>query len=208
MAPPKAVIFDIGNVLMHWNPEGFYDRRLGEAGRRRFFAETGIEAMNLAIDAGAPFRATVEAHAAAYPAWSEEILCWYHNWIEMAAPRIEGSIALLRALRAKGVPVWALTNFGDDSFAYAQTQYEFLSEFDRAFVSARMGVIKPDPVIYAQVEAEGGLAPDEMIFTDDRPENIDAAAARGWRVHLFTDWQGWADRLVAEGLLSRSEAGR
>ena len=78
----------------------------------------------------------------------------------------------------------------------------------RAFVSARMGVIKPDSAIYAQVEAEGGLAPDEMIFTDDRPENIDAAAARGWRVHLFTDWQGWADRLVAEGLLSRSEAGR
>lgn len=207
MTRPEAVVFDIGNVLMHWDPEGFYDRRLGEAGRRQLFAETGVEAMNAAIDAGAPFRATVEAHAAAHPVWSEHILCWYHNWIEMAAPRIEGSIALLRALRAKGVPVLALTNFGADTFAYALTQYDFLSEFDRAFVSGHMGVIKPDAEIYRQMEAATGIQPDRLIFTDDRPENIEAAAARGWRVHLFTGWQGWAERLITEGLLTREEAG-
>ena len=207
MTQPEAVVFDIGNVLMYWNPEGFYDKRLGEAERRRLFAETDVEEMNMRIDAGAPFRATVEAHAAAHPDWSEHILCWYHNWVEMAAPRIEGSIALLRALRAKGVPVLALTNFGDDTFAYAQSQHDFLSEFDRAFVSGRMGVIKPDAEIYRQLEAETGIAPDRLIFTDDKPENIDAAAARGWRVHLFTGWQGWAERLVNEGLLTRGEAG-
>lgn len=207
MLQPQAVIFDIGNVLMRWNPEGFYDSRLGEAERRRMFAETGIEEMNIRVDAGAPFRATVEAHAALYPAWSEQILWWHEHWIEMAAPRIEGSIALLRALRAKGVPVMALTNFGDDSFTYAQTQYDFLNEFDRAFVSARMGVIKPDPEIYRRVEEETGMAPDRLLFADDKKENTDAAAARGWRVHLFTDWQGWAERLVAEGLLTPKEAG-
>jgi len=207
MTQPDAVVFDIGNVLLHWNPEGFYDRRLGEAGRKRLFAETGIEAMNAAVDAGAPFRATVEAHAAAHPDWAEDILCWYHNWIEMASPRIEGSIALLRALRAKGVPVWALTNFGIDTFAHALTQYDFLGEFDRAFVSGHMGVIKPDAEIYRQLEEETGIAPDRLLFTDDRAENIEAAAARGWRVHLFTGWQGWAVRLVDEGLLTQSEAG-
>lgn len=207
MTRPEAVVFDIGNVLMHWNPEGFYDARLGEAGRRRLFAETGIEAMNVAIDAGAPFRATVEAHAAAHPDWAEDILCWYHNWIEMASPRIEGSIALLRALRAKRVPVLALTNFGDDSFTYAQSQYDFLNEFDRAFVSARMGMIKPEAEIYRQLEEAMGLAPERLIFTDDKAENIEAAAARGWRVHLFTGWQGWAGRLVDEGLLTKTEAG-
>ncbi|WP_103332264.1 HAD family hydrolase [Pseudotabrizicola formosa] len=207
MTRPEAVVFDIGNVLMSWDPEGFYDRRLGEAGRRRLFAETGIEAMNVAIDAGAPFRATVEAHAQAHGAWRDEILCWYHNWIEMAAPRIEGSIALLRALRGKGVPVLALTNFGDDSFTYAQSQYDFLNEFDRAFVSARMGASKPEPEIYRQMEEATGIAPERLIFTDDKAENIEAAAARGWRVHLFTGWQGWAARLVDEGLLTKTEAG-
>jgi 2-haloacid dehalogenase len=207
MAQPRAVIFDIGNVLMHWNPEGFYDGRLGTEGRCRLFAETNIEEMNLRIDAGAPFLATVEAHAAGHPAWAEQIMWWYHHWIDMAAPRIEGSIALLRALRAKGVPVLALTNFGDDSFTYAQSQYDFLNEFDHAFVSARMGVIKPDPEIYRQVEMATGLAPGHLLFTDDKPENIAAAAARDWQVHLFEGWQGWARRLVHEGLLTEQEAG-
>lgn len=127
----QAVVFDIGNVLIEWNPVAFYDREIGAEARSRLFAETQIEAMNLAIDAGAPFRATVQAHAAAHPAWSREILWWHDRWIEIASPRIERSIRLLRRLRAKGVPVFALTNFGTDSFAYAQTQYDFLNEFDR-----------------------------------------------------------------------------
>ncbi len=204
---PEAVVFDIGNVLIRWNPEGFYDARLGEETRRAMWAETQIEAMNLAVDAGAPFRATVEALAARHPRWGDEILWWYDHWIEMASPRIDGSIALLRRLRAKGVPVFALTNFGDDSFTYAQSQYDFLAEFDRAYVSARMGVIKPDPAIYALLEADCGIAPEALIFVDDRPENIEAAMARGWKGHVFDGWQGWATRLVAEGLLTSQEAG-
>ena len=204
---PEAVVFDIGNVLIEWNPERFYDSRLGEAGRRALFAETGIEAMNLRVDAGAPFRATVEAHAAAHPKWAAQILWWYDHWIEMASPRIEGSITCLRALRAKGVPVFALTNFGDDSFDYAQSQYDFLREFDRFYVSARLGAIKPDPAIYEVVERDSGIAPGALIFADDKAENVAAALARGWKAHQFTGWQGWATRLVAEGLLTKAEAG-
>lgn len=203
---PEAVVFDIGNVLIEWNPERFYDGHLGPEGRRRLFAEVDLHAMNAAVDAGAKFRETVEATAAAHPAWSDAILCWYHRWIEMASPRIEQSIALMRRLRGKGVPVFALTNFGIDSFAYAQTQYDFLNEFDHAYVSGHMGVIKPDPAIYAMVEAHCGLPPDRLIFADDRPENIAAACARGWQGHLFEGPQGWADRLVAAGLLTADEA--
>ena len=125
----------------------------------------------------------------------------------MASPRIEGAIALLRALRAKGVPVFALTNFGIHSFAYAQTQYDFLTEFDRLFVSGHMGVTKPDPRIYAMVEDGCALPPDSLLFTDDRADNIAAAEARGWRCHRFDGWQGWARRLVTEELLTEQEAG-
>lgn len=206
MTPPLAVVFDIGNVLIEWNPERFYDSRLGPAGRARMFAEVDLHAMNDRIDAGAPFRATVYETADANPAWSEQIRWWYDHWIDMASPRIEHSITLLRRLRQKGVPVFALTNFGIDSFAYAQTQYDFLSEFDRAYVSGHMGVIKPDPAIYAMVEQDCGLAPDALIFTDDRACNIAAAHAAGWRTHHFTGPAGWAARLVAEGLLTKDEA--
>lgn len=204
---PEAVIFDIGNVLTHWAPEAFYDRVIGEDRRRALFAEVDLVGTNEAIDGGAPFRESIYALADRHPEWSAEVRMWHDRWIELASPRIYGSIRLQRALRAKGVPVFALTNFGRESFAAAIPQMDFLSDFDRTYVSGELGVMKPDPEIYAIVERDCGIAPDRLIFTDDRADNIDAAARRGWRTHLFTDWQGWARRLVAEGLLTEQEAG-
>jgi 2-haloacid dehalogenase len=203
---PEAVIFDIGNVLTCWQPEAFYDRMIGDARRRALFAAVDLHGMNLRIDAGALFRETIYAEAEKHPDWAPEIRWWYDHWIDLASPRIEGSIALLRALRAKGVPVFSLTNFGSYSYEEARTRLDFLSEFDREYVSGRMGVIKPDPQIYAMVEADCGIAPDRLLFTDDKAENIVAAARRGWRTHQFESWQGWAARLVAEGLLTKEEA--
>ncbi|NUB46365.1 HAD family phosphatase [Fertoebacter nigrum] len=204
---PSAVVFDIGNVLITWNPERFYDAQLGEARRRELFAAVDLHGMNDRIDAGALFRETIYELADQTPEWATEIRWWHDHWIDMAAPRIEHSIALLRALRAKGVPVFALTNFGIHSFAYAKTQYDFLGEFDRAYVSGHMGVIKPDPRIFEMVEQDCGIAPEALLFTDDRADNIAAATARGWQVHLFAGPQGWATRLVAAGLLTAEEAG-
>jgi 2-haloacid dehalogenase len=204
---PEAVIFDIGNVLTRWQPEAFYDRVIGEDRRRALFTAVDLHAMNLRIDAGALFRETIYAEADQHPEWATEIRWWYDRWIELASPRIEGSIALQRALRAKGVPVFALTNFGEYSFAEALPQMDFLTEFDRLYVSGRMKVVKPDPQIYAMVEADCGIAPDRLLFVDDKAENITAAARHGWRTHQFESWQGWAARLVAEGLLTQAEAG-
>ena len=204
---PEAVVFDIGNVLIEWNPERFYDGRIGEEARQKLFADVDLHGMNEAIDAGALFKETIYEWAEIHPAWAQEIRCWFDHWIDMASPRIEGSIALLRALRAKGIPVYALTNFGIHSFAYAQTQYDFLAEFDKAYVSGRLGVTKPSDAIYAAVEQDCQIAPGHLIFTDDKVENISVAAKRGWKTHLFTDWKGWARRLVEEGLLSSKEAG-
>lgn len=203
----EAVIFDIGNVLTRWQPEAFYDRVLGEARRRALFDAVDLHRMNELIDEGALFRETIYDWAERNPDWAPEVRMWYDRWIELASPRIEGSIALQRALRAKGVPVFALTNFGRHSFEEAMPKLDFLAEFDRHYVSGRMGVIKPDPRIYAMVEEDCAIAPGRLLFTDDKPENIAAAAARGWGTHLFTDWQGWAARLVAEGLLTEKEAG-
>lgn len=202
----EAVIYDIGNVLIEWQPERYYDARLGAERRRALFAAVDLHAMNEAIDAGGLFRETVYDCAARHPEWEEEIRWWYDHWIELASPRIEQSITLLRRLRAKGIPVFALTNFGDDAFAYAQTQYEFLNEFDRAYVSGRMRVTKPAPAIYAMVEEDCGLPPGALLFTDDRAENIAVAQARGWQTHLFTGPKGWAARLVAAGVLTETEA--
>jgi 2-haloacid dehalogenase len=201
-----AVVFDIGRVLIHWDPEGFYDREIGPAARRRLFAEVDLHGANLAIDGGAPFRAAIYGLADRHPDWAREIRWWHDRWIELASPAIPHSVRLLRALRARGVPVFALTNFGDDSFAAATHHYPFFAEFDRAYVSGRLRLLKPDPAIYATVESGCGIAPDRLFFTDDKAENIAAAAARGWQVHLFDGAAGLAARLVAAGLLTEAEA--
>ena len=207
MLQPQAVIFDIGNVLTSWQPEAFYDRVIGADRRQALFAAVDLHGMNEAIDAGALFRETIYDWADRTPDWAPEIRMWYDRWDELASPRIDGSIRLQRALRAKAVPVFALTNFGRNSWDEALPKLDFLSEFDRTYVSGVMGVTKPDPRIYAMVEADCGIAPAALLFTDDKAENITAAARRGWRTHQFEGWRGWAARLVAEGLLTKSEAG-
>jgi 2-haloacid dehalogenase len=204
---PEAVIFDIGNVLTQWQPEAFYDRVIGPDQRRRLFAEVDLHGMNALVDDGALFRETIYDWAERHPAWAPEIRFWYDRWIELASPRIEGSIALLRALRQRGVPVFCLTNFGSYSYEEARQKLDFLGEFDREYVSGRLKVSKPDPRIYQAVEKDCGIAPGRLLFTDDKAENVTAAARRGWRTHQFETWQGMARRLVAEGLLTDTEAG-
>ena len=176
MLQPQAVIFDIGNVLTRWQPEAFYDRVIGEDRRRALFAAVDLHGMNDRVDEGALFRETIYDWAEANPDWAPEIRMWYDRWIELASPRIEGSIRLQRALRARGVPVFALTNFGRYSFEEALPRMDFLMDFDRLYVSGVMGVIKPDPRIYQMVEQDCGLPPESLLFTDDRADNITAAA--------------------------------
>lgn len=204
----RAVIYDIGNVLIEWQPERLYDAVIGQAARERMFAALDLHGMNDLIDRGAPFRETIYGWADRNPEWGDEIRMWHDRWIEMASPPIPHSLALLRALRGKGLPVFALSNFGIGSFDFALTHYPFLNEFDRKYISGHMGVTKPDPEIYRKVEADCGLPPESLLFVDDRADNIAAAQARGWQVHLFDGPAGWASRLVAEGLLTVSEAAK
>lgn len=203
---PQAVIFDIGNVLIEWQPERFYDRVIGENRRREMFAEIDLHAMNDIVDLGGNFIETIYATANANPKWRDEIRMWHDNWIEMASPAIPHSVRLMQVLQAKAIPVFSLTNFGIQSFDFAAIHYPFLRNFDRHYISGHMQVIKPDPKIYDMVEADCGVGPDALIFTDDRPDNIAMAASRGWMTHLFEGPQGWANRLVAENILTAEEA--
>lgn len=206
MLRPQAVIFDIGNVLVGWQPEQFYDGAIGPEARRALFAEVDLHGMNELIDRGALFRETIYDWADRHPKWQDEIRLWHDRWTDIASPVIDHSVRLQRRLREKGVPVFALTNFGSHSFAFAEPLYPFLSDFDRRYISGHMGVTKPDPLIYQMVEDDCGVAPGALLFTDDRADNIAVAAARGWQTHHFTGPEGFAARLVAEGLLSEEEA--
>lgn len=202
----SAVVFDIGNVLIRWKPEAYYDATIGVERRKKMFSEVDLHDLQERIDAGADFKDTFYQAAEDYPEWRSEIRQWVDNWREVAQPEIPHSVSLLRALRAKGIKVFALTNFGVGSFAISEQQYPFLLEFDKRYVSGAMKVSKPDPEIFRLMEEDCGTPANELLFTDDRADNIETARSRGWQTHLFENPQGWADRLVSEGLLTHQEA--
>ena len=206
MGQIKAVVFDIGRVLIEWHPERFYDSEIGLERRRDFFAAVDIYRMNERIDLGAPFRETVYEFAEAHPEYSTEIRLWHDSWIKMAAPEISGSVRLLRAIRAKGIPVFALSNFGIGTFETAAGHYPFFNEFDQKYVSGHLQEMKPHARIYELLEQGSGLPPTSLLFTDDMSENIDAAASRGWQTHQFNGPDGWANALVRHKVLTPEEA--
>ena len=204
--PIEAVVFDVGNVLIEWQPERAYDALIGEARRKAMFAELDLHDMNNDVDLGAPLKDRVYAFAEENPKWRDEVRMWHDNWFDLASPAIDHSWRLLRALRKRGVPVFALSNFGDDIWDRASDHYEILKEFDRYFISGKLGHVKPYNRIYEIVEEDSAIEPDRLLFADDREDNIAMARARGWKTHLFSDAQGWAERLVSEGLLTTEEA--
>lgn len=185
MSKVQAVVFDIGNVLVGWQPEAFFDASIGEARRKELFAQVDLHSMNLAVDRGAPFAQSVQDLANAHPEWAPEILLWRSGWSRMFAPVIAPNVSLLRRLRAVGMPVFALSNFGKETFEIACQTHDFLTEFDREFISGHLGVLKPEPEIYAIVERDTGIPPSGLFFIDDRQDNIEAAIARGWNGHVF-----------------------
>ena len=197
--PIEAVVFDIGNVLIGWNPERFYDAQIGEARRKAMFAAIDLHAANDVIDSGGPFKSTFYDLADQHPEWGDEIRMWHDRWIEMAAPAIDHSVRLLRALRANDVPVYALSNFGVETFAYAQTHYDFLNEFDRPYISGHMRVIKqiPQSIRWSKmtVDWQPGRFCLRMIAptTSPLPQNVD-----GKRICLQTPKVGrivWSQKI-------------
>lgn len=171
--------------------------------RRAMFSSVDLHRMNDRIDHGENWRETVYATAEEYPEYSDMIRLWFDRWAEMATPRINGSWDILRRLRRQGMPVFALSNFGIESFAFAETLYPELSEFDMRFISGHMSVTKPARRIYEMVEAESGKRGAQIYFADDRQENIDAAEELGWQGHVFTSPESLEQDLIRLGILTR-----
>lgn len=200
MTPVELVVFDIGNVLIEWQPEAYYDRVFGQDFRRSLFEAVDLHAMNDRIDRGADFAAVVAETAAAHPKFSQAISHWHDQWHLIAAPVIKDSAQSLSALKARKVRTAILSNIGEVPFEIAQAAYPFLSDVDFPFLSGPLKMAKPDPSIYAYVERATGVAPEAMLFVDDRGENIAAARERGWQVHHFQGAAGWLETLATHGL--------
>lgn len=197
-----TVVFDVGNVLIRWDPRFLYRKLIPDpAAMERFLAEICTEAWNLEQDRGRGWPEATEELVARHPDQADLIRAFSDRWHEMVPGEMPGTVALLEALRAAGVPLYAITNFSAAKFAEAQARFPFLRGFRDVVVSAAERLLKPDPAIYRVLLDRNGLEAGRCLFIDDSEKNVRGAEAVGMRAHHFRDATALAAELRGLGLL-------
>jgi 2-haloacid dehalogenase len=199
---PTVVVFDLGGVLLDWNPRHLYRKLFDdEAEMDRFLSEVCTMEWHHAHDLGVPPEQTVPPLVEAHPDYAEHIWAWPRRSEEMVAGPIDESVEILRALKDRGVPVYGLTNMETWTYPGRRDRYPFLRWFDGTVVSGFEGVAKPDPRIYELLLDRFGLAAHTTLLIDDSAKNVAAARDVGMQAIQFQSPAILREDLVATGLL-------
>ena len=200
---PQAVVFDIGRVLFDWNLRHLFAKLIDDPAQLDWFlAEVVTEQWHFQSDAGRPLAEMVPERIAQVPAHAPLIEAYQARSNETLPSPIPGTHEIARRLAARGVPLYALTNFGAEFWAGFRPLQPIFELFADVVVSGEERVAKPDPRIYQIAERRFGHPPQALFFIDDNPANVEAAAACGWQAHLFTDAATLEAELVVRGLLA------
>ena len=201
--PRRVVVFDLGGVLIEWNPRHLYRKLFGgdEAAMEWFLANVCTVEWNERQDAGRSFADAVAELRPHHPDKVELIEAFGRRFGEMIPGAVEGAVDVLADLKRAGVPRYALTNWSAETFAPQRHRFEFLSWFDGIVVSGEEGVIKPDPMIFRILLDRYRIAPEEAVFIDDNPGNAAAAASLGIHGIHFRSPELLRRELEALGLL-------
>jgi 2-haloacid dehalogenase len=183
-----TVVFDLGGVLIDWNPRHLYRKLFGgdEAGMERFLAEVCTMDWNARLDAGRPFAEAVAELAAAHPDQAELIAAYHSRWPEMLGPVFKGTVELLGELRRAGYRTYALSNWSAETFPTMRPRYPFLEEMDGILISGDVNINKPDPAIFREFISRFDVRPAEAIYIDDWDLNVAAAEGIGMTAIQFT----------------------
>jgi 2-haloacid dehalogenase len=199
---PTAVVFDLGGVLIDWNPRYLYRTLIDdEAEMEAFLAEVTTQEWNAKQDAGRAWSEAVEELAALHPERRELIEAYWRRWPETLGDAIEGTVEILRELHVAGVRVYALSNWSAETFPLARPRYPFLERFDGILISGEVKLAKPDPRIFAALVERFRLEPGSTVFVDDSEGNVRAAETAGLLAIRFTDPAQLRIRLSELGLL-------
>ena len=188
MSAIRHIVFDVGKVLVHYDPHLAYrDLIADRRARETFLTEVCSSEWNVEQDRG---RSWEEAEAEAlrrHPDKAELIRVYRTRWHLMVSHAYEDSVAILRGLIARGNDVTLLTNFASDTFREAQTRFPFLAESRGVTVSGDVRLLKPDVEIYRRHAKDFALIPAATLFFDDSPKNVTGARDAGWNAEIFTD---------------------
>jgi 2-haloacid dehalogenase len=184
----EHIVFDIGRVLLHWDPELPFSRLIpDETDRRWFFENVCTHEWNLEQDRGRDWREAEDLLIADHPDHEQSIRAFRTHWHEMVPYAYDGSVEILRTLLDQGRDVTMLTNFAADTLQEARQRFSFLEEPRGVTVSADVGLLKPDRRIYDSHVASFDLEPEAILFIDDSAANVEGAKAAGWNAVLFTN---------------------
>ncbi len=188
-AAPAVVVFDLGNVLIRWDPHPAIARAVGEEHATRFLAAADFDflAWNHEQDAGRPWDVAERAAAASHPHWAQAARAYRANFAASLLGPVEDTVELLTELHRAGVRLLALTNWSAELFPVARRTYPFLALFDDIVVSGEEGLAKPDPRVFEVLRRRAGHPLTSCVFVDDSPRNVRAAQEAGLDAIVFTD---------------------
>lgn len=197
-----AVVWDLGNVLIDWVPAAAVAAGVGKEEAARFLAADDFDflAWNHVQDSGGHWDEAVASVARSHPHWADHAAAYRDHFPRSLVGEVPGTVDVLRALHAAGVPQWGLTNWSDELYPHAPAMFDFLALLDGVVVSGTEGVAKPDPRVFALVGERAGLPLDRLVFVDDRPDNVAAAVSLGMDGIVFTDAVALRAALTDRGL--------
>lgn len=204
---PDTVVFDVGNVLVEWDPRRLYRTLIpDEAERERFLTQVCSPAWNDLQDRGRPLREAAETLQAEFPQHAELIRAYYGQWSQMLGPEIAGTVELVDELRGGGVAVYGLTNFSAETFPIARARCPVLGRLHGVVVSGEVGLAKPDPEFFQVLVERFAVRPAASVFVDDNAGHVAAARRLGFDGIVFTDPARLRDELARRGLPITSRA--
>jgi 2-haloacid dehalogenase/putative hydrolase of the HAD superfamily len=196
------VLWDIGNVIVRWDPRALYSKIFPDpAERDRFLAEVCTMAWHHEHDRGRPMADGVAALSAEFPQHAPAIAAWKDRFAEMITGPIVQTTTAMAALHRRGAPMYGLTNMPSEVKPMVFGLDPALALLRDVVVSGDERLAKPDPAIFALASRRAGLAPGQLLFVDDAPANVEAAQALGFHVHLFADPDALVPALERFGLL-------
>lgn len=202
VAPIEAVVFDVGRVLVEWDLRHLYAKLIDDPARLEWFCTTVVtEVWHFEHDAGRDLAEMVAERKRDFPESADLIDAYATRFAETIPGPVPGTAALVDRLAARGVPLYAITNFASPFWADFRPTMPVLAHFRDVVVSGDEKIAKPDARIFDLAIARFGYQPAAMLFVDDNAANIAAAQALGWHVHHFHDALSLERDLIARGLL-------
>lgn len=198
-----AVVFDLGGVLIDWDPRHLYRQLFAdEAEMEVFLATVCTPAWHEQHDLGVDLAASCAALASRHPEHAALITAWADRSEEMVLGAIDGTVALLAELKATGMRCYALSNMERETFPLRRARFGFIDWFDGLVISAHEGVMKPDPRIFRILAERYGLDPAGTLFVDDRDDNVEAARQLGFAAVRFESPEALREVLAAAQLVA------